>query len=174
MAFRSTGLWKRSLNPLIGGKNNTNTNTFATSTLPKTKPYSPAADHHQFARKSSSSSWWPPRGEYAPVYVALGFIVLSASMGLHTVAHQMLYSPSVRVKKRLRETLPEVVEPEKVVDESTRFLGHSWFRKVAHVQEFKSGIQTLPRPTAETGDVYARPPARAETLESVGVDPRRP
>ncbi|CAI0380152.1 unnamed protein product [Linum tenue] len=97
MAFSSTGLWKRSLNSLGGGKN---TNTFAISTLPKMKPYSLAADRHQFVRKSSSSSsWWPPRGEYAPVYVALGFIVLSASMGLHMVAHQILYSPSVRVKK---------------------------------------------------------------------------
>ncbi|CAN0890497.1 hypothetical protein LINGRAHAP2_LOCUS16464 [Linum grandiflorum] len=161
-AFRSTGLWRSAVNSLRGNK----ANTYATSTIPKMKPYTPAAD----VKDSTGSRWWPPRRDYVPIYVVLGFIAMSTTMGVYTLTHQIRHNPAVRVKKKERETMPEVVEPEKVEGQSKKFLDNSWFRKVAHVQEFKSGIHDLP--DSNTGDVYAQP-SRAESLKSVGVDPKQ-
>ncbi|CAN1317873.1 hypothetical protein LINPERPRIM_LOCUS30599 [Linum perenne] len=172
-AFRSTqGLWKAVLNSIRSN----NAKTYATSTMSKMKSYTPAANQWAYSsssHKEASSKralWWPPRGDYFPVYVALGFIVMSTTMGVHTLMHHIRNNPSVRVKKKLRYTRPEVVDPDKVVDESLRFLCNSWFRKLAHVQEFNSRIQNLPYP--ETTDVYALS-GRAESLKSVGLDPGR-
>ncbi|XP_057995923.1 uncharacterized protein LOC131175501 [Hevea brasiliensis] len=107
-------------------------------------------------------------GEFVPVYVALGMIFLSTTLGLHTAKQQLMYSPSVRVKKKLRETIPEVVYSDKVVDEANKFIEKSFFRKAARVQEFESGLQYIPDPIRK--DIYAHSP-RAETLKSIGIDP---
>ena len=97
-----------------------------------------------------------------PVYVSIGMIALSISLGLYTAKHQVLYAPNVRVRKKARETIPEVVDPDKVVEEADKFIKKSFFRKVAHVQELDhNGLKYLPEP-------------RAETLREVGVDPKLP
>lgn len=72
--------------------------------------------------------------EMAPVYVLAGMITMALGFGLHTAKQQLLYAPDVHVSKTKRETLPEVVDPDVVVDESRRFIDKSLFRKVAHVR----------------------------------------
>ncbi|RRT50771.1 hypothetical protein B296_00034590 [Ensete ventricosum] len=76
------------------------------------------------------------RGEFVPVYVALGLILLSASFGIHTAMQQLRYSPNVLVSKKKRETVPEVVDPDWAAEEAERFISGSVFRRVAHLQDF--------------------------------------
>ncbi|XP_011003570.1 PREDICTED: uncharacterized protein LOC105110279 [Populus euphratica] len=83
---------------------------------------------------------------------------------------KLLKPPNVRVIKKLRETIPEVVVPDKVVDEGKKFFEKSFYRKAAHVQEFEIGIQYMPNPICK--DVYAHP-LKAETLKSVGIEPQQ-
>ncbi|KAL8153737.1 hypothetical protein V2J09_011497 [Rumex salicifolius] len=85
-------------------------------------------------------------GDYVPVYVAVGMIALSAGLGAHLVKQQLMHAPGVTVKKSRRtDTLPELAEPERAVNNSDNFIKKSFFRKVAHVQE-----------EAESGDVEGR------------------
>ncbi|KAF8390769.1 hypothetical protein HHK36_025297 [Tetracentron sinense] len=160
MAFRATSYWRSMLSRLGGNR------SFATSTAPKMKPFAPTAG---FARAHGTKPRAAIKGEFVPVYVALGLIVLSLSIGAHTAKQQLLYCPSVRVNKKRRETLPEVVEPDHVVEEADKFITKSFFRKVAHIQEFDHD-PAISDPIR--GDVFAMPiKAKAETLKSVGVDP---
>ncbi|KAJ6386728.1 hypothetical protein OIU78_016626 [Salix suchowensis] len=154
MAFRSMGYWKSIASRLSG------TATYATSTPPKLKSYAPSADqfgHHYLQEIKHGKK---VRGDFVPVYVSVGMIALSISLGLYTAKHQVLYAPNVRVRKKTRETFPEVVDPDRVVGEADKFIKKSFFRKVAHVQEYDhNGLKFLPEP-------------RAETLKEVGVDPK--
>ena len=75
-----------------------------------------------------------PLGDYVPVYVGLGMITLSTTLGLHVAAQHLAYDPEVHLNKARRETIPEIVEPEKVAHESEEYIRKSLFRKVAHVQ----------------------------------------
>lgn len=99
-----------------------------------------------------------------------GLIILQISLGLASTKQQLLKAPNVRVKKKSRETIPEVVVPDKVVDEGKKFVEKSFYRKAAHVQEFEIGIQYMPNPICN--DVYAHP-LKAETLKSVGIEPQQ-
>ena len=58
------------------------------------------------------------------------------SFGLHCAKQQLLYAPNVFVSKKKRETFPEVCDPDYVVDEADKFKTKSFFRRIAHVQEF--------------------------------------
>ncbi|XVE56479.1 hypothetical protein DITRI_Ditri04bG0013500 [Diplodiscus trichospermus] len=161
MAFRSIRYLKELANGFRGGKA-----TYATSTPPKMKAYAPTAADFGHAQDAK-----PPKkvkGEFVPVYVAIGMIVLSTTLGLHTALQQLKNSPQVRVNKKRRETLPEVEEPDRVLDEADRFMKQSFFRKVAHVQENDEdyGVDDSMR-----ADIFAHQP-RAETLKSAGVDPK--
>ncbi|XP_038999282.1 uncharacterized protein LOC120124772 [Hibiscus syriacus] len=122
MAFRSTGCLKQLITNHLRGKA-----TYATSTPPRLKSYAPTADHFGHS---------PPKkkGDYVAIYVAVGMIALATTLGVHTVVQQVQNSPQVRVNKERRESLPEMEEPERVVDEAHKFLKQS-FRKVAHVQK---------------------------------------
>ncbi|KAK9684382.1 hypothetical protein RND81_10G206000 [Saponaria officinalis] len=102
-------------------------------------------------------------GDYVPVYVALGMITLSLSLGLYTAKQELLHGPDVRVKKSRRETLPEVVEPDYVAREAEDFIKKSLFRKVAHVQEFETPISNPLR-----GDLLSKEP-KVESLKTVGL-----
>ncbi|KAL3570049.1 hypothetical protein D5086_027298 [Populus alba] len=158
------GYWKSMASRLRG------TATYATSTPPKLKSYAETADQfgHQYHQESKHSK--KVRGDFVPVYVAIGMITVSISLGLYTAKQQVLCAPNVRVRKKTRETVPEVVDPDKVVDEADKFIRKSFFRKVAHVQEFDhNGLQYLPDPSRK--DVFAQKP-RAETLKDVGIDPK--
>ena len=132
---------------------------YATSTLPKMRAYNPTAN---MAEQQSSKK---PRGDFVPVYVAVAMIALSVSLGLHTAKQQLFHNPNVFVKKDRREMLPEVVEPDRVMEDADKFVNKSFFRKVAHVQEFDNPVKSDPI----HGDVYAQRP-RAVTLEEAGVD----
>ncbi|CAL9170525.1 unnamed protein product [Musa hybrid cultivar] len=135
---------------------------FTTSTAPRMRPIAPTADdvlgHHPVLKPK-------PRGEFVPVYVALGLILLSASFGIHTAQQQLRHSPNVLVSKKKRETVPEVVDPEWAAAEAERFISGSVFRRVAHLQDFDAVWATR-------GHVIDRP-RKLETLKSVGVDPSR-
>ncbi|PNT63541.1 uncharacterized protein LOC100828732 [Brachypodium distachyon] len=106
-----------------------------------------------------------PVGDYVPVYVALGMIALSVTLGLHTARQQLAHAPNVRLDKRKRETVPEVVDPDLALDEAERFVGSSLFRKVAHVQDDRSLTAGVADPVTEY------PVRKAVTLKDVGVDP---
>ncbi|TKW01031.1 hypothetical protein SEVIR_8G150500v4 [Setaria viridis] len=105
-----------------------------------------------------------PRGDYVPVYVALGLIALSVTLGLSTARQQLAHAPNVRVDKKKRETVPEVAAPDLALDEGERFVGNSLFRKVAHVQDDRSLAAGVADPVAEY------PTKKAVTLKDVGVE----
>jgi hypothetical protein len=96
-----------------------------------------------------------PRGDYVPVYVALGLIALSVTLGLSTAKQQLAHAPNVRVDKKKRETVPEVAAPDLAVDEGERFVDKSLFRKVAHVQDDRSLAAGVADPVAEYPYVVA-------------------
>ncbi|XP_062091488.1 uncharacterized protein LOC133797562 [Humulus lupulus] len=156
MALRAMRHWKSMAKGLRG---------LATSTPPKMKAYASPAELSAGHGQASKPVPARPKGDFVPVYVAVGMIGLSLMFGLHTAKQQLMHSPNVFVKKKRRETLPEVAEPEYVLDCADKFMHKSFFRKVAHVQDpqmnyiIKDGTR---------GDAYAHTP-RAETLKSVGV-----
>ncbi|XP_028771281.1 uncharacterized protein LOC114728534 [Neltuma alba] len=139
-----------------------------TSTTPKTKAYAPAADYG-YAHHHQKRERMPAKGDFVPVYVAIGMIALSTGLGLVTAWHQLRTSPTVSVKKQRRETLPEVVEPEHVAEESEKFFKGSFFRRIAHIQD-KNNPEKHVIPDPIRSDAYASP-RKIETLKSVGVDP---
>ncbi|KAI8529307.1 hypothetical protein RHMOL_Rhmol12G0215200 [Rhododendron molle] len=110
--------------------------TFATSTTPKMKAFALPLDlgHGEDAKPGAARAPPPLKGDFVPMYVALGLIGLSATLGLYTAMHQLSHAPNVRVRKSLRETIPEVVVPELTVEEGDKFIKKSWFRKLAHIQ----------------------------------------
>ncbi|XP_022756122.1 uncharacterized protein LOC111303886 [Durio zibethinus] len=139
---------------------------YATSTPPKLKSYAPAAD---FGYTQDAKPPKKVRADFLPVYVAKGTITLSTTLGLHTALQQLKNSPQVRETKKLRETLPEVEEPDRVLDEADRFTKQSFFRIIAHVQENNDdyAIHDTTR-----GDIFAhRPMPRPETLKPIGDNP---
>nr|XP_019703187.2 uncharacterized protein LOC105036460 [Elaeis guineensis] len=138
-----------------------------TATMLKMKPAAPTTtdfvDHHHGAKLRAL------KGEYAPIYMVLGMILLALSIGTHTAKQHLMHSPSVRVSKKKREVVAEVVDPDQVTSEADRFISKSFLRKVAHIQDFDSiraGTHdpTRPNPFSQ--------PRNVETLESVGVNPR--
>lgn len=79
--------------------------------------------------------------------------MLSMTLGAYTAKQQLLYAPNVFVSKKKRETIPEVVEPDYVVDEATKYFTKSLFRRVAHVLQFdKQEVMLDPI----RGDVFKR------------------
>ncbi|KAA8532273.1 hypothetical protein F0562_032306 [Nyssa sinensis] len=74
-------------------------------------------------------------GEFAPVYMVLGMIMVALSIGAHTAKQQLLHSPGVRINKKKRESIPEVDDPDAVVGSADKFVNKSFLRKVAHIQD---------------------------------------
>lgn len=104
------------------------------------------AEHHAGHSRASGRL---PRGDYVPVYVALGLIALSVTLGLHTARQQLAHAPNVWVDKKKRETVPEVAAPELALDEAEHFVDRSLFRKVANVQDDRSLAAGVADPVAE-------------------------
>ncbi|PHT29307.1 hypothetical protein CQW23_31109 [Capsicum baccatum] len=158
--FINKSLFRKSLWQSVATRVTANS-AFAKSNGTKWRSYASTAEHPDAKPRGFM------KGDFVPVYVALGLIALSMGFGLQTAMHQLKRAPNVSVKKSRRETVPEVTEPEEVVDDSEKFLKKSFFRKVAHVQDFddQSVISDPIR-----GDVLAREP-HTETLQSVGVNP---
>ncbi|KAH6832437.1 hypothetical protein C2S53_020296 [Perilla frutescens var. hirtella] len=135
MAFRTAGYWKSMVNGLRASSSSSSSlsSCFTTSTVPKMKAYAPAADHIHPSPGGIKSKL--PKGDFFPVMMAVGMIGLSVSFGVFTAWHQLGRGPNIYVKKSRRETIPEVVEPERVAEEAEKFVNHSFFRKVAHIQD---------------------------------------
>ncbi|KAG6574202.1 hypothetical protein SDJN02_26021, partial [Cucurbita argyrosperma subsp. argyrosperma] len=147
--------------------------SYATATEARMKSYAPAADFSRFDHNYQQQQSKPKAsraGDFVPVYVAIGLIALSVALGLHTAKQQLAHSPSVSVRKKRRETIPEVAEPEHVAEETEKFFAKSFFRKVAHVQELEKLRNYRVPYDPQLGDAYAHR-HRTETLRSVGVDP---
>lgn len=83
-------------------------------------------------------------GEYAPIYVMAGMVTAAVAMAVHTMKQQLVHSPGVSVKKKRRESVVEVDDPDMAVADASKFLKKSFLRKVAHIQEHN---RTLPDPT---------------------------
>ncbi|KAL5564740.1 hypothetical protein UlMin_027904 [Ulmus minor] len=111
----------------------------------------------------------PEKGDYVPVCMAVGMIGLSVSLGLYTAMHQLAHSPNVFVKKVRREKLPEVLEPEHVVEDAEKFLKKSLFRKIGHIEEPHKKDYAIGDPSRV--EILGHTPPRVETLKSVGLDP---
>ncbi|OWM89946.1 uncharacterized protein LOC116195237 isoform X1 [Punica granatum] len=148
MALRATSYWKSVMNR-IGSRNR----SFATAASPSV---------------SKANRWANAMGgEWTPIAVLGGMLLVAAGMGIHTAKQQLVHSPCVRVSKKRRETVPEVEEPERIINSSDKFVKKSFLRKVAHIQEHPRTIPDLVRT-----DPYTRP-REAQTLKAVGVDPGR-
>ncbi|KAF6134026.1 hypothetical protein GIB67_038317 [Kingdonia uniflora] len=88
------------------------------------------------------------------------------SIGYYTLHHHLMYNPTVRLDKKKRESFPEVEDPDHVVQEANQFIHHSFFRKIAHIQEVT--------PDPIRADVYTIK-RKAETLKgNIEVDPPVP
>ncbi|KAM0936022.1 hypothetical protein DsansV1_C27g0199031 [Dioscorea sansibarensis] len=111
-------------------------------TTPRMKPMtSTSPDFNANHNRSSFSK--ALKADFIPVYVTCGFVLLAITFAVHSAKQQIAYAPGVRFNKRRRETMAEVVEPDRVEAEADRFINKSLFRRVAHVQDFdavRSGI----------------------------------
>lgn len=157
MAFRSQSWLKSMVGRLrVGGSGGGSSSTFATSISPKFKAaYPPTATEYSAHHFHPDITPRPVEGEFVPVYVALGMIMLSTGLGLYTAIQHLSWAPGVYVKKSRRERLPEVEEPDHVLDEADRFIKKSFFRKVAHVQDSSHGEDHVMSDPIR-GDVLAR------------------
>ncbi|CAN6464483.1 unnamed protein product [Victoria cruziana] len=127
----------------------------------------PGGDHAHGQQKQKWATYL--RGEYAPVAVALGLIMLSASFGLYTAKQQLEHAPNVYLSKKKRETVPEVQEPDYAVRKAEDFISKSFFRRMAHAQKPRRD-QVVPDPIR--GDPLPVSQGRSvESLQSVGVEP---
>jgi hypothetical protein len=127
--------------------------TAASSRSAATAATTAAEHHHAGGRRAAGTGTGGneqlPRGDYVPVYVALGMVALSVTLGLHTARQQLAHAPNVWVDKKKREAVPEVAAPELVLDEAERFVDRSLFRKVAHVQDDRSLAAGVADPVAD-------------------------
>ncbi|XP_068663112.1 uncharacterized protein [Aristolochia californica] len=154
MASRVPTYWRTMVNRIGGSPR-----SFTKSTAPKMKA-SVATPQDLMNADRGRSSKAMLKGEFFPVYVALGLITVSVSLGLLTAKQELLYSPNVFLSKKRRESVPEVNDPDYVFDEVDKFIHKSLFRKVAHIQDVDRD-----RRVALTNS------KKMETLKSLGVDP---
>ncbi|KAG9447316.1 hypothetical protein H6P81_013444 [Aristolochia fimbriata] len=158
MASRLTRYWRTMANQV-------GTRSFTTSTAPKMKAL-PATPQDMMNADRGRSSKVMLKGEFFPVYVALGMICVSLSLGILTAKQELLYSPNVFLSKKRRESVPEVEDPDYVVDEVDKLIHRSLFRKVAHVRD---GDRSRGVADSHNRDVLTAS-KKMETLKSVGVD----
>nr|AAT45004.1 unknown [Xerophyta humilis] len=109
------------------------TRKMTTATTARMKPVAPTAT--DFVDQNAKGK--VVKGDMFPVYVALGMITLSLGFGAHTAKQHLMHSPGVRVSKKQRDTVLDVDDPDRVASESDRFINKSFFRKVAHIQDFR-------------------------------------
>ncbi|KAK7852396.1 hypothetical protein CFP56_039127, partial [Quercus suber] len=123
----SSSYWKSMLIRQPGGNR-----SFATSTAPKFAPTVDAAhaDNSLISRVGL-------KFELAPLYVLLGMVGVGVTIGIHTMKQELMHSPTVRVNKKRRVSLPEVEDPEVIIKNSDNFLQKSFLRKVAHIRDRK-------------------------------------
>ncbi|KAM4072046.1 hypothetical protein ACJW30_11G105000 [Castanea mollissima] len=136
--------------------------SFATSTAPKFAPTVDAAHaDNSLISRLVGLFLLGLKFELAPLYVLLGMVGVGVTIGIHTMKQQLMHSPTVRVNKKRRESVPEVEDPEAIINNSDKFVRHSFLRKVAHIQDHKPVL-----PDASRTNPYTRP-RTAETLKTV-------
>lgn len=91
------------------------------------------------------------KGEFAPIYMVLGMVLLAVTIGTHTAKQQLMHSPTVYLNKKRRESIPEVEDPDRVISSADKFVNNSFLRKLAHIQD---NTRTLPDPSRP--DPYTR------------------
>ncbi|XP_050224644.1 uncharacterized protein LOC126674264 [Mercurialis annua] len=74
-------------------------------------------------------------GEFAPVYVVMGFVSVAVAIGLHTAKQQLVHAPGVSISKKRRESLPELDIPDVVTSDGDKFINKSFLRKVGRIQK---------------------------------------
>ncbi|XP_031268075.1 uncharacterized protein LOC116126529 [Pistacia vera] len=158
MALRATGYWRSMLNRLGGN------HPFATSTTPKMKQFAQSAGS---AQANQSYNKFAMTGEFAPVYMVLGMLVVALTIGTHTAKQQLAHCPNVSVSKKKRRSISEVEEPDHAVSSADRFVNKSFLRKVAHIQDNKQNLPSPTRPNPFTS------PRNVETLKTAGANPSR-
>ncbi|KAL3655156.1 hypothetical protein CASFOL_000942 [Castilleja foliolosa] len=138
----------------------------ATSTTPKFASAA-GAIHHPSSTQSVGlvkrvSASFGPMG--VVIGIIGGMVSVACMMGIHTAKQQLLYSPSVQVTKKKRESIPEVDSPDAVIQSSDKFLSKSFLRKVGHIQDrHDHHINEQARYGA------TRRAPESETLKSVGI-----
>ncbi|ONK58646.1 uncharacterized protein A4U43_C09F15190 [Asparagus officinalis] len=125
----------------------------------------------QMAQSLGQIAKFKRRYDMIPIYAIWGFVALVGLFGVHTVKQQIVHSPTVSFSKKRREEMPVVSEPDWALSESEKLIKKSFFRRLAHIQidgdRVKSGVSSDPtRANPFSG------PKSAESLKSVGVDPR--
>lgn len=79
-------------------------------------------------------------GEFAPIYIVLGMLVVALSIGTHTAKQQLVHNPNVSLSKKKRGSISEADDPDRAVNMSDKFLNKSFLRKVAHIQDKKHNL----------------------------------
>lgn len=92
--------------------------------------------------------------ELAPLYVLLGMVGAGVIIGIHTMKQQLVHSPTVRVNKKGRVSVPEVEDPEAIINNSDKFVGNSFLRKVAHIHDHKPVLPDTSRTNPYTRSVF--------------------
>ncbi|KAM7269020.1 hypothetical protein ACFE04_024517 [Oxalis oulophora] len=155
--FRSPSLWK-----FVAKESSGRYRAFATATSPKFGPSTVGAG----ARAGQQHNKYAITGEYAPIYIVGGMVVVAVAMAAHTAKQQLMHSPPVSVNKRRREMMAEVDDPDRAAASGDKFLSKSWIRKIAHIQDPKPSLQD-----AVKTDPYTRS-RKSESLKTVGVNPK--
>ncbi|XP_077228316.1 uncharacterized protein LOC143861256 isoform X2 [Tasmannia lanceolata] len=125
MAFRPMSYLRAMVNRAGGNR------CFATSSTPKVKSFESAS--HETLDPNNKRRFM--KAEFAPVAVALGLVVVAISLAIHTGKQKIMHLPGVYVKKKNRETIPEVVDPDDMAIEGEKYVNKSILRKVAHIQD---------------------------------------
>ncbi|KAJ0101637.1 hypothetical protein Patl1_05644 [Pistacia atlantica] len=104
MALRATGYWRSMLNRLGGN------HPFATSITPKMKQFAQSAGS---AQANQSYNKFAMTGEFAPVYMVLGMLVVALTIGTHTAKQQLAHCPNVSVAhiQDNKQNLPNPTRP---------------------------------------------------------------
>ncbi|KAI4317880.1 hypothetical protein L6164_025711 [Bauhinia variegata] len=162
MAFRGVRNLRLAVTQLEG----TGNRSIVTSTIPKKKPMTSGVDAHAVH---------PPPGlkqaimkaELAPVWIIFGMVGVAVTIAMHTGYQQLRRSPAVHLNKKKRESLQEVDNPDGTIACADKFINNSFLRKVAHIQDHHTTLDDPVHPNPFTR------PRNAETLKSVGINPRR-
>lgn len=144
--------------------------SFATSSIPKMKPstihVSSLSHKEKKLLDKVDTKAHRMKAENAPIYMVFGLVAAAVTIAIHTAKQQLVHSPVVNFRKTKRESVPEVEDPDAVICSADKFINKSFLRKVAHVQDDTRTLHDSSRPNPFTA------PRKAETLKSVGVEPK--
>ncbi|CAI9090984.1 OLC1v1025892C1 [Oldenlandia corymbosa var. corymbosa] len=164
MAFRAavTKQWRSMLINSAGQSRAFSLSGPATATSRKYVTTAAAPIHEELNLRTAKAKA-AATGDWAPVMIMGGFMVVVLTIASHSAWQQLAYAPSVHIRKKKRETLPEVYAPNAVVGSADKFINKSFFRKVGHIQDNNVILEDSSRP-----DPFTRS-REIHSLKSVGV-----